>query len=265
MAELPPFETIDLSRDGRRLNLYFNRPDAMNAFDKVMHDELPAALDFAHADEDSDVVVLSGHGRAFSAGGDFDHLLHNANNPHLFDHEIQMAKRIVMTLIAMEKPVICRLNGHAIGLGATIALLCDTVIGVANAKVGDPHIGIGLVAGDGGAIIWAQRMGLTRAKHYLMTGEPLTAEVAAQLGLIHASVAAEALDDAVDAYAARLLAQPQMALRYTKQLLNMDLIRMADLVLDQGLAWESETVRSADHREAIAALREKRPPVFTGR
>jgi enoyl-CoA hydratase len=209
-------------------------------------------------------VVLSGHGRAFSAGGDFDHIQANMDNPAAFDHEIQMAKRIVMTLLSTEKPVICRLNGHAVGLGATIALLCDIIIGAEGAKIGDPHVSIGLVAGDGGAVVWAQRIGLARAKEYLMTGELLTAQRAAEIGLINACVPAADLDGAVDAMATRLLAQPQMALRYTKRLTNMELIRTADLVLDQGLAWESETVRSADHREAIAALQAKRPARFTG-
>ena len=262
---MPNFQTIELTRDGRRLNVTFNRPDAMNAFDKVMHDELPAALDFARGDMGSDLIVLSGHGRAFSAGGDFDHIQHNMDNPDAFDHEIQMAKRIVTTLLATEKPVVCRLNGHAVGLGATIALLCDIIIGAEGAKIGDPHVSIGLVAGDGGAVVWAQRIGLARAKEYLMTGELLTAQKATEIGLINACFPAAELDAAVDAMAARLLGQPQIALRYTKRLINMDLLRTADLVLDQGLAWESETVRSADHREAIAALRENRPAQFTGR
>jgi enoyl-CoA hydratase len=262
---LPTYQTIEIKRDGRRLNVTFNRPDAMNAFNKVMHDELPAALDFARADEGSDVVVLSGHGRAFSAGGDFDHIQHNLDNPAAFDHEIQMAKRIVMTLLSTEKPVICRLNGHAVGLGATIALLCDIIIAADGAKIGDPHVSIGLVAGDGGAVVWAHRIGLSRAKEYLMTGELLTAQRAAEIGLINLCVPAPDLDGAVHAMAARLLAQPQMALRYTKRLTNMELLRTADLVLDQGLEWESETVRSDDHREAIAASRAKRAPQFTGR
>jgi enoyl-CoA hydratase len=151
-----------------------------------------------------------------------------------------------------------------VGLGATIALLCDVIFANEKAKIGDPHVGIGLVAGDGGAIVWAQRIGLARAKEYLLTGELLTATKAAEIGLINHALPAEELDAAVDTFCAKLLGGAQIAIRYTKMLTNLELKRIADLVLDQGLAWESESMRSADHREAIAALQEKRPPLFNG-
>ena len=105
-----------------------------------------------------------------------------------------MAKRIVYTMLDIDKPIVCRLNGHAVGLGATIALLCDIVFGAEGAKIGDPHVGIGLVAGDGGAVIWAQRIGLARAKEYLFTGELLTAQKAAEIGLINHCVPLDELD-----------------------------------------------------------------------
>lgn len=264
MTDLPHLDTIALTRRGRLLTITLNRPDSLNAFNLAMHDEMVAALEFAKADAGSDVIVLTGAGRAFSAGGDLDHIAHSAANPHLFDHEVQIAKRIVLTLLAIDKVVVCRLNGHAVGLGATIALLCDVIFAHDKAKIGDPHVGIGLVAGDGGAIIWAQRIGLARAKEFLLTGELLSAQRAADIGLINHCLPSEALDGAVDAFCDKLLAGAQIAIRYTKALTNMELRRIADLVLDQGLAWESESVRSADHREAIAALREKRVPLFRG-
>jgi enoyl-CoA hydratase len=130
------------------------------------------------------------------------------------------------------------------------------------AKIGDPHVGIGLVAGDGGAIVWAQRLGLARAKEFLLTGELLTAQRATELGLINYSLPVEELDGAVAAFCAKLLDGAQFALRKTKALTNLELKRLANLVLDQGLAWECESVRSADHREAIAALQEGRKPRF---
>lgn len=264
MTTLPTLEAIALSRAGRLLTITLNRPDSLNAFNLAMHDEMVAALAFAKDDPASDMILLTGAGRAFSAGGDLDHIANSAANPHLFDHEIQIAKQIVLTLLDIDKPVVCRLNGHAVGLGATIALLCDVIFASDRAKIGDPHVGIGLVAGDGGALIWAQRIGLTRAKEYLLTGELLTATKAAEIGLVNHCLPDDMLDEAVSAFCAKLLGGAQMAIRYTKALTNMELKRIAALVLDQGLAWESESVRSADHREAIAALREKRPPRFTG-
>lgn len=264
MTPLPLLDTILLERRGRLLVLTLNRADSLNAFNLAMHDELAAALAFAKDDPGSDVILLTGAGRAFSAGGDLDHIAHSAAHPELFDHEVQIARTIVLTLLDIAKPVVCRMNGHAVGLGATIALLCDVIFANEKAKIGDPHVGIGLVAGDGGAIIWAQRIGLTRAKEYLLTGELLTATKAAEIGLINHALPAEELDAAVDAFCSKLLNGAQIAIRYTKQLTNLELKRIAGLLLDQGLAWESTSVRSADHREAIAALREQRAPRFTG-
>jgi enoyl-CoA hydratase len=259
---LPEFETILFAREGRVLRMTLNRPDAMNAVNLTLHDELPQALWFVQGDTGSDVLVLTGAGKAFSAGGDIVHIEHNARNPHLFDHEARMAKRIVFTMLDIDKPVICRLNGHAVGLGATLALLCDIVIAADNAKIGDPHVGLGLVAGDGGAVIWAQRVGLARAKEYLLTGELIQAPKAAEIGLINASVPLAELDGAVDAFLARLFAGSMGAIRATKILTNLELKRLATAVMDAGIGYESVSVRSADHMEGIQALKEKRKPRF---
>jgi enoyl-CoA hydratase len=259
---LPEFETILLAREGRLLRMTLNRPDALNAVNLTLHDELPQALWFAQTDAGSDVIVLTGAGKAFSAGGDIDHMERNARNPHLFDHEARMAKRIVLTLLDIDKPVICRLNGHAIGLGATVALLCDIVIAAENARIGDPHVGIGLVAGDGGAVIWAQRIGLARAKEYLLTGELITAPKAAEIGLVNACVPLAELDATVDAFVARLFAGSMGAIRATKILTNLELKRLATAVMDAGIAYESVSVRSPDHLEGVLALKEKRKPQF---
>jgi enoyl-CoA hydratase len=259
---LPTFRTIDLAREGRLLRLTLNRPDAMNAINLDLHDELPEALWFAQGDGGSDLVVITGAGRAFSAGGDLDHIARNAANPVLFDHEARMAKRIINTLLDIDKPVICRLNGHAVGLGATLALMCDIIIGAEGAKIGDPHVGLGLVAGDGGAVIWAQRIGLARAKEYLFTGDLITAQKAVEIGLINHCVPKDELDAAVDAFCQRLLKGAMGAIRATKVLTNLELKRLATAVMDAGIAYESVSVRSANHLEGIAALREKRPPNF---
>ncbi len=265
MSELPTYSTLLLERRGRLLRISFNRPDALNAVNLALHDELPLALTFAAQDSGSDVILLTGEGRAFSAGGDFDHMEHNARHPEAFDHEARQAKRIINTMLDIDKPVVCRMNGHAVGLGATIALLCDVIFAAENARIGDPHVGIGLVAGDGGAIVWAQRIGMGRAKEYLLTGELLTAAKAAEIGLINHCLPADQLDETVDAFCNTLLAGAPLAIRYTKLLTNLELKRIANAVMDAGIAYESITVRSEDHREGIAALREKRTPKFTGR
>ena len=265
MASDPPtFRTLLLERSGRLMRLTLNRPDTLNGFDKAMHDEFPEALGFVAADEDSDVVLLTGAGRAVSAGGDLHQMEQNLDDPASFVHEARQGKRIVSAMLDIDKPVVCRMNGHAVGLGATVALLCDIVVAAENAKIGDPHVGVGLVAGDGGAAVWAQRIGLARAKEYLLTGELLTATHAAEIGLINRAVPTSELDAEVDGYCRRLLDGATLAIRWTKLLTNLELKRVAGAVMDAGIAYEGLTMRSADHREALAALREKRAPRVTG-
>ena len=259
---LPGYNTIVLTRDNRLLTITLNQPDSLNAVNLRMHEELAEVFLFAAMDEHSDVVVLTGAGRAFSAGGDLEHIAHNAAHPELFDNEVRLAKRIVFAMLDLDKPLICRRNGHAVGLGATLALLCDVVFAADNAKIGDPHVALGLVAGDGGAAIWPQLIGFARAKEYLLTGELLTANKAEEIGLINHCVPVAELDDAVEAFCERLLQGSTNAIRWTKVLINLELKRVANSVIDAGIAYEAVTQRSADHREGVKALQEKRRPVF---
>lgn len=258
----PSLRTIAIERRGRLLVITMNRPDAMNAVNFALHEDLAEAMWFAQCDQDSDVILLTGAGRAFSAGGDLDHLEKNAREPRLFDREAQTAKRIVYTMLDIDKPIVCRMNGHAIGLGATIALLCDIIFAAEGAKIGDPHVGLGLVAGDGGAVLWAQRIGMGRAKEFLLTGDLLTARKAEEIGLINHCLPADELDSAVDAFCDRLLNGATGAIRATKLLTNLELKRIAHAVMETGIALELLSVRGPDHLEGIAALREKRKPRF---
>jgi enoyl-CoA hydratase len=259
---LPGYETLALTRDNRLLTITLNQPDSLNAVNLRMHEELAEVFIFAATDEHSDVVVLTGAGKAFSAGGDLEHIAHNAANPELFDNEVRLAKRIVFAMLDLDKPLICRMNGHAVGLGATLALLCDVIFAAETAKIGDPHVALGLVAGDGGAAIWPQRIGFGRAKEYLLTGELLTAKKAEEIGLINHCVSLDELDAAVEAFCARLLQGSSNAIRWTKVLINLELKRVANAVMDAGIAYEAISQRSADHREGVKALQEKRKPVF---
>jgi enoyl-CoA hydratase len=259
---LPGYETLALKRDNRLLTIVLDQPDSLNAVNLRMHEELAEVFIFAATDEHSDVVVLTGAGKAFSAGGDLEHIAHNAANPELFDNEVRLAKRIVFAMLDLDKPLICRMNGHAVGLGATLALLCDVIFAAETAKVGDPHVALGLVAGDGGAAIWPQRIGFGRAKEFLLTGELLTAKKAEEIGLINHCVPLDDLDRTVEAFCERLLQGSSNAIRWTKVLINLELKRVANAVMDAGIAYEAISQRSADHREGVKALQEKRKPVF---
>lgn len=261
-TNLPRFETVALTRKGRLLTITLQRPDVLNAVNEQMHKDLIDVLAFVDGDQHSDVLVLTGAGRAFSAGGDRAYIAENAQFPERFDADVRRAKRIVYALLDLEKPLVCKLNGHAVGLGATLALLCDVIFAAETAKIGDPHVSVGLVAGDGGAFIWPQRIGYVRAKEYLLTGELVPAPKAAEIGLINHSVPASELDAKVDAFCQRLLSGATQAIRWTKVTANLELKRIAHTVLDAGIAYEAVTVRSADHREAVDALLNKRSPRF---
>jgi enoyl-CoA hydratase/carnithine racemase len=255
MSRLPEFDTLLLTRQGRRLTITMNRPDVLNAFNTAMHVEFIEALVFARSDEGSDVILLTGAGRAFSAGGDLDQMARVIEHPELFEVEAANAKLLIFTLLDIEKPIIARVNGPAVGLGATIALFCDVVFALETAKIGDPHVAIGLVAGDGGAVIWPQLVGFARAKEYLMTGELLTATQAAEIGLVNHAVPAADFEDRVDAYCDKLLNGATEAIRWTKVTVNLELKRIAHALMDPGIAYESLSVRSEAHKRLVANMR----------
>jgi len=187
--KLPPleerYENLVITREGRLLTITMNRPDALNAADALLHEELADVFYDVANDEESDVVVLTGAGRAFSAGGDIDWMQTAIDRPHTFEKTIREAKRIVFSMLDLEKPLIAKVNGHATGLGATLALVCDVIFAADSAKIGDPHVSVGLVAGDGGAAIWPQLIGYARAKEYLLSGELMPATKAAEPGRIN--------------------------------------------------------------------------------
>lgn len=257
MNDLPAYETLLLARRGRILTVTMNRPEVLNAFAARMHVEFVEALRFAGTDEGSDVIVLTGAGRAFSAGGDLARMEECIADPSQFDREAADAKRIVFALLDLEKPVIARVNGHAVGLGATLALLCDVIFAADTARIGDPHVRVGLVAGDGGCVIWPQLIGFARAKEFLLTGDLIPAPRAAQMGLINHAVPADELDERVDAFCDRLADGAVQAIRWTKTTMNLELKRIAHAVMDPGIAYESLSVRSDEHRRAVAAMREE--------
>lgn len=258
------YPTLAFERRGRILRVIINRPDAMNAVNEDLHEDLSRVFDDVGRDQDSDVVVLTGAGKAFCAGGDAAWLQSMIDEPKRFEEIGFAAKRIVFGLLDLEKPIICRLNGAAAGLGATIALMCDVIIASDRAVIGDPHVKMGFVAGDGGAVIWPQLIGYARAKEFLMTGEMLSAERAERIGLINYVVPADELDAKVDAMADQLVNGATQAIRWTKTVTNIPLRRLAHELMDAAVAYEMKTNLTRDHQEAVNAFREKRAPKFTG-
>lgn len=259
------YKTLLFERRGRVLEIVMNRPDKLNAVDEAMHAELARVFVDASNDPDCDVVVLTGAGRAFSSGGDIDWMQKMIDHPASFEKTTREGKQIVYSLLDCEKPVVAKLNGHATGLGATIALFCDVIFAADTAKIGDPHVSVGFVAGDGGAVIWPQLIGYARAKEYLMTGDLMTAAEAARIGLINHAVPVAELGERVNQFADRLAAGATKAIRWSKMSANIGLKQLAHSILDASLAYEAMSNVTSDHQEAVNAFREKRSPVFTGR
>ena len=263
--EISGYETLQLCQEGPVLTITLNRPELRNATNNRMEQELCRAFAEVNHDAETLVVVLTGAGEVFSAGGDFEYIRENLANPSMGWNAARWGKQIVFTLLDCSKPVIAKINGHAVGFGATLALFCDITIAANQAKIGDPHVSVGLVAGDGGAVIWPQLIGYSRAKEYLFTGEPLLAPEAARIGLINRAVPADELDKAVQDFALKLASMPPRALQWTKASVNIGLKQLAHTILDASMAYELVSIATEDHHEAMAAIQEKRAPKFTGR
>lgn len=255
---------LQVEDDGHVRTIRFNRPEVMNALDDPTQHELFDALSQAAAEAQVRVVILTGAGKAFSAGGDLDAVRAALDNPTHFLDTVPQAKKLVFTMLEFPKPIIAKINGAAVGLGATVALLCDITYAADHARIIDPHVQIGLVAGDGGALLWPQLLGYNRAKEYLYTGDPIPAPEAERLGLINRCVPAAELDERVRTLAQRIAATPPRAVQGTKATINIPLREVAQAVMDAGMAYETVTSRSHDHREAVMALLEKRKPSFNG-
>lgn len=259
------YETLLFKRDGPVLTITLNRPEQLNAVDSLMHTELAHVFYDVASDIDSEIIILTGAGRAFSAGGDFKWFQTMIDQPLVWEKTRIEAKQIIFGLLDCEKPIIAKINGHAMGLGATIALFCDIIFAANRSKIGDPHVNVGMVAGDGGAIIWPQLIGYARAKEYLFTGKPILATDAANIGLINYAIPPETLDTAVTTFVNELAKGAMQSIRYTKVSVNIGLKQLASSILDASLAFESLTNFSADHQEAVNAFLAKRIPKFTGK
>jgi len=259
------YQSIAVERRERVLRLTLNRPEALNAIDAQLHDELSRIFFDVGMDEETDVVVLTGAGRAFCAGGDMGWLQSLIEDPYGWQRVAIGGKRIVMGILEARQPVIAQIQGPAVGLGATIALACDVTFAAAGTRIGDPHVSVGLAAGDGGTALWPALIGYARARELLYSGELIEAERAAAMGLINHVVPADRLEAEVDAFAQRLAAGATRAIQWTKAAINQPLRQLASGNLDLSLTLEGLSNLTADHAEGIAAFVARREPRFSGR
>jgi enoyl-CoA hydratase len=262
---MSPYTTVRTERVGDVLKVTIAHPtSALNVVDEALHHDLTQLFADLRRERDARAVLLTGQGRAFSAGGDFA-WFPSLQDPARMEALRQDAKRLVWDLVDVELPIVAAVNGPAMGLGASIALLCDVIFMADTATIGDPHVKVGIVAGDGGAAIWPLLVGPARAKQYLLTGDPLSAAEAERIGLVNRVVPAADLEREAMAFAARLAAGAPLAVRYTKLAVNKLVKDALNVAFDASTALELVTFRSEDHQEALAAIREKRPPAFKGR
>ena len=259
-------QTLSLDIDGRVARITLTRPELMNRFDEALHEDLLSVLGEVGADENVRAAVLASTGPAFSAGGDFDFMHKAHDDAAFFAHHVDIGRRLLMELVGLRVPVVAAVQGPAIGLGATVALACDCVVAARSAVLADPHVQVGLVAGDGGCLVWPQAVGMLRAKRYLLTGDRLGAEDAWRFGLVTDLVdePGEVLPAAL-ALAERLAALPPLAVQGTKRALGNLVRSRAAEVVDLAFAYEAQSMGSEDLLEAIDAVRERRPGVYRNR
>lgn len=262
---LAGFRSLRCTRDDHVLRVTIDRPDdPRNAVDGTLHDELARMMGVLAGERRARAVLLTAAGTAFSAGGDLAWFPDLQEPGRLEDLRLD-ARRIVFGLLDVPLPIVCAVNGPAVGLGASIALLCDVILMAESATLVDPHVRVGLVAGDGGTAAWPLAVGPARAKQYLLTGDPLSAAEAERIGLVNRVVPDADLDAEAMALARRLAELPPLAVRHTKAAVNALVRQAAITAFEPAVATELTTFASDDHAEALAAWRERRPPRFTGR
>ena len=258
------YATLMLERTGAVATLTLNRPGARNALDMTMRQEVLAALDEVEADAGSRVLVLTGAGEHFCAGGDVKSMRERRQTAAEGRHRVQLLNKMVLRLVDFPRPTIAMVDGYAVGAGTNLALCCDLVVASDRAKFGELFNKIGLAPDGGGTWLLPRLVGLARAKELIFTGDVFDAAEAARLGLVNRVVPAAELRAVTRVLAEKIAAGPPAVQRMAKHMVNRaattDLAAALDLeAYSQGLA-----IAGDDHQEGLAAFFEKRAPKFTG-
>lgn len=243
---------IEVRADGPLRIVTLNRPDALNAVNEAVHTGLARLWPRLSADREARAAVLTGRGKAFSAGGDFAYLAELRRDPELRSRTIAYGRDLVLGMARCRVPVVTAVNGPAVGLGCSLAALSDVVYLAETAYLADPHVQIGLVAADGGPLTWPLHTSLLVAKEYALTGARIPAARAVQLGLAN-HVVADPLTEAV-ACAKRIAGLPRQAVESTKRLLNLHLERAVLATLDFAMTAEETSFSTDDFGASIARL-----------
>jgi enoyl-CoA hydratase len=248
-------------RENGVLLMTLDRPEKYNAADEAMHSELARVWRDISADPETRVVVVTGAGKAFSAGGDLAMVERMTGDYDRVAHMLSEMSDLVYNFINCDKPVVSAINGIAVGAGLVVALLADISICAEDAHLGDGHVKLGVAAGDHAAIIWPLLAGMAKARYYLLTGEMLTGAEAERIGMVTKALPRDQVLDEALRIADTLAIGSQTAIRWTKRALN-NWLKVAGPIFDQSAAYEMLGFLGPDIVEGVAALREKRQPVF---
>jgi 2-(1,2-epoxy-1,2-dihydrophenyl)acetyl-CoA isomerase len=259
------YQTLFQSRRGAVATITLNRPEARNALDIVMRRELAAVLDEIEADDSARVVILTGAGGHFCAGGDVKTMREKRHTAAEGRGRVELLNAMVLRLVHFPKPTIAMVDGYAVGAGSNLALCCDLIVASDRARFGELFWKIGLVPDGGGTWLLPRVVGLARAKELIFTADIIDAAEAARIGLVNRVVPVGELERTTHALAEKIAAGPPAVLKMAKHMVNRaatsDLAGALDLeAFSQGIAIASE-----DHQEGLAAFFDKRPPTFTGR
>jgi enoyl-CoA hydratase/carnithine racemase len=239
---------IEVTADGPIRVVHLNRPEQLNATNHALHQGLAALFPQLDADPDARVAVLTGRGRAFSAGGDFDYLDELARDDGLREQTLVHGRQIVTGMVSCRLPIVAAVNGPAVGLGCSLVALSDIVFMAESAHLADPHVLLGLVAADGGPVTWPLLTSLQLAKEYALTGDRIPARRAAEIGLVNHVCPDDAVVEEALACARRIAALPQRAAEDTKRILNLHLERAVLATLDFALSAEDRSFTSPELR-----------------
>jgi enoyl-CoA hydratase len=261
-VSLDDYKQLTFSRrDNGVLLITLDRPEKYNAADEQMHGELARVWNDVDADPETRVAVITGAGKAFSAGGDLGMVERMAGDYDRASHMLREMSDLVYNIINCEKPIVSAINGVAVGAGTVAALLADVAVAAEDAKIGDGHVKLGVAAGDHAAIIWPLLAGMAKARYYLLTGEMITGAEAERLGMVAKALPRDQVLDEALRIADALATGSQPAIRLTKKALN-NWLRAAGPIFDQSAAYEMLTFLGSDVVEGYTALREKRAPRF---
>lgn len=252
-------DVIRVDADGPVRVVRLTRPEQLNAVNDDLHLGLTRVFPQLSADPDARVAVVTGEGRAFSAGGDFDLLDRMAKDRVLRRDVIAEGRELVLNMIRCRVPVVAAVNGPAVGLGCSVIALSDVVYMAESAYLSDPHVTVGLVAADGGPLSWPLHTSLLLAKEYAFTGERISAARAAEIGLANHVCPDEEVVPAALTAAQKIAALPQQAVEATKRVLNLHLERAVLATIDFAMASETESFDTEDLRANVDRFRQRQP------